>query len=250
MPIREVPGKAELGGIAVAAWTSAALSKVGQRPKNEDRYLEAPDLALWAVADGMGGHADGEIASETALEALKGAVQEGQDLTEAVATANRATSREALRRGSDMGTTLVALRLHAGAYEVVWLGDSRAFGWDGQDLHPLTRDHTLVQHWVEEGRLSPEQARGHPYGHVLERAVGLDPEVRSEVTQGPLASYKAFLLATDGLTDALEERELAEPLRKGLGPRALQALARSVGNRSDPFQDNLTAVLVYSPQAR
>lgn len=229
----------------MAEWTSAAISEVGQRPKNEDRYLEASDLSLWAVADGMGGHADGEIASETALEALKGALQEGQDLPDAVATANRATCREALRRGSDMGTTLVALRLHPEGYEVAWLGDSRAYGWDGQGLQPLTRDHTLVQHWVEEGRLSPEQARGHPYGHVLSQAVGLDPEAQPDATKGPLASYEAFLLATDGLTDALDEEELAEPLREGLGPRALKTMARSVRDRNDPFQDNLTAVLVY-----
>lgn len=234
----------------MAEWTSAAINEVGQRPKNEDRYLEAPDLGLWAVADGMGGHADGEIASETALEALKGAVQEGQDLTEAVATANRATCRETLQRGSDMGTTLVALRLHPGAYEVAWLGDSRAYGWDGRDLQPLTRDHTLVQHWVEEGRLSPEQARGHPYGHVLSRAVGLDAEAQPDATQGPLTGYEAFLLATDGLTDTLKEEEMAEPLRKGPGPRGLETMARSIQDRGDPFQDNLTAVLVYSPQAR
>ena len=160
----------------MTAWQSTAVSEIGRRGTNEDAFLEAPDLRLWAVADGMGGHAHGEVASRTALHALKSAVLEGRDLADAVTAANRATWEAARRQGSDMGTTLVALRLHPEAGELAWLGDSRAYRWDGQVLSRLTTDHTVVQDWVDQGRISAREARGHPYGHVLTRAVGLEPD--------------------------------------------------------------------------
>lgn len=225
-------------------WTSSAISETGQRPANEDRYLEAPEIGLWAVADGMGGHADGEIASATALEGLEDTVREGRPLAEAVSTANRATCREAQRRRSDMGTTLVALRLHPDRYEVAWLGDSRAYLWDGESLRLLTTDHTMVQHWVEEGRLAPEEARGHPYGHVLTRAVGLDPEAEPDCREGDPRAASAFLLCTDGITDSLSDERIAASLTEGSGAAALERMAGTIRELADPFQDNLTAVLV------
>lgn len=228
-------------------WTSSAISETGQRPGNEDRYLEAPDSGLWAVADGMGGHADGEIASATALEALEEAVREGRELPEAVSAANRATCREARRRASDMGTTLVALRLQPDRYEVAWLGDSRAYLWDGEELHLLSSDHTMVQHWVEEGRLAPEEARGHPYGHVLTRAVGLDPEAEPDWREGDPEDASAFLLCTDGVTDSLSDERIATSLAGGAGREALEGIAEAIRDLADPFQDNLTAVLVHRP---
>ncbi len=229
----------------MSEWVSAAVSEIGQRPNNEDRYWEAPGLALWAVADGMGGHAEGELASEIALQALSEAVQAGQPLAKAVTAANRFTCQEARRRSSDMGTTLVALRLHPDHYEVAWLGDSRAYLWNGHELQRLTTDHTVVQRWVEEGRLSLEGARGHPYGHVLTQAVGLDPEADPGYEKGSLDRAWAFLLCTDGLSDALSDERIGASLSQDSGSRALDALAREVRSLADPFQDNMTAILVY-----
>jgi serine/threonine protein phosphatase PrpC len=229
----------------VSAWHSAAISEIGERGNNEDAFLEAPDLRLWAVADGMGGHAHGEVASDTALHALKSAVLAGSDLAEAVAAASRATWEAARKEGSDMGTTLVAVRLHSAHAELAWLGDSRIYRWDGRALTQLSHDHTVVQEWVDSGRISPEQARHHPYGHVLTRAAGLDPEAVPDTATVPLAGEQRFLLCSDGLTDTLDDDAIAEVVATTAPAEAPAALHRAAVAADNPYQDNLTAVLVY-----
>ena len=229
------------------AWTSSAVTEIGHRRNNEDAYLEAADLRLWAVADGMGGHAHGEVASHTALHALRGAVLDGKDLPAALAAANRATWERAHHHGSDMGTTLVALRLGSRGYEVAWLGDSRAYRFrDDRGLEQLTSDHTVVQEWVIQGLLTAEEARDHPYGHVLIRALGLDPDAVPDTREGDLAGGEIFLLCSDGLSDTLTAEQIAGVLgtsAPGESPGALARAAREAGN---PYQDNLTAVVVWS----
>jgi len=226
-------------------WSSATVTEIGERNTNEDAFLEAPDLGLWAVADGLGGHRHGEVASATALHALKKAILEGQGLAAAVGAANYATWMEAHRRGSDMGTTLVALRLDAEGYELAWLGDSRAYRWQGERLEQLTTDHTQVQEWVEQGRLDPDEARSHPYGHVLSQAVGLAPEAHADTCQGELTGDEFFLLCTDGLTDTLSAARMAEIIG-GHRPAAVpNALCRAALAARHPYQDNLTAVVVW-----
>ncbi|MEF8792999.1 PP2C family protein-serine/threonine phosphatase [Thiohalorhabdus sp.] len=227
------------------AWQSVAISEIGQRGTNEDDFLEAPDLGLWAVADGMGGHAHGEIASRTALSALKSAMLEGQDLAAAATAANRTTWEAARQRGSDMGTTLVALRLHADAGEVAWLGDSRAYRWDGATLSQVTSDHTVVQEWVAQGRIRPEEARHHPYGHVLTRALGLDRDEQAEAVWLPLEGGERFLLCSDGLTDTLTDAEIARVLGHSPDADAPGALYQAAAAAGNPHQDNLTAVVIY-----
>lgn len=229
----------------MAVWRSAAVSEIGKRTNNEDGFLEAADLRLWAVADGMGGHAHGEVASRSALHALKGAVLRGHGLASALAAANRATWETARKQDSDMGTTLVALRLHAASYELAWLGDSRAYLWQGGELSQLSTDHTLVQDWVEAGRITPEQARHHPYGHVLTRAVGLDPDAPPTAVDGRLDGDERFLLCSDGLTDTLGDAEIAAVLAATPEGEAPEALHRAALAAANPHQDNLTAVLVY-----
>ncbi|KPV41248.1 hypothetical protein AN478_03580 [Thiohalorhabdus denitrificans] len=225
-------------------WTSAAVSEIGARGANEDAFLEAPDLRLWAVADGMGGHRHGEVASRTALAGLKHAILEDADLPGAVVAANRATWEEARRRDSDMGTTLVALRLHPHRWELAWLGDSRAYRWTGERLEQLSTDHTLVQDWVAQGRISPAEARRHPYGHVLTRAAGLEQEAYPGTQEGPLAGSETFLLCSDGLTDTLGDERIAAVLRESPPPEAPSALAEAVHAAGNPFQDNLTVVVI------
>ncbi|MFA9459726.1 PP2C family protein-serine/threonine phosphatase [Thiohalorhabdus sp. Cl-TMA] len=225
-------------------WISAAVSEIGLRGTNEDSFLEAPDLRLWAVADGMGGHSHGEVASRTAVRALKHAVLEGEDLPGAVAAANRATWREARHRASDMGTTLVALRLHTDRWELSWLGDSRAYRWSNGRLERLSRDHTLVQQWVEQGRISAGEARNHPYGHVLTQAAGLEEQARTDSLEGPLTGSEVFLLCSDGLTDTLGEERIAEVLDDMPPADPARALADAALAADNPFQDNLTVVVI------
>ena len=229
----------------MATWHSVAVSHIGHRGTNEDGYLEAADLRLWAVADGMGGHAHGEVASGTALHRLKRALLDGQGLGDAVATANRATWEAARKKGSDMGTTLVALQLHGDAYEVAWLGDSRAYLWHGATLRQITTDHTVVQDWVAQGRLSPAEARHHPYGHVLTRGVGLDRDERPQTTSGRLGGGERFLLCSDGLTDTLDDGTIAAVATKTADAEVPGELKQAAQAAANPHQDNLTAVWVY-----
>ncbi|HKL78468.1 MAG TPA: protein phosphatase 2C domain-containing protein [Gammaproteobacteria bacterium] len=226
-------------------WTSASVTEIGERNTNEDAFLEAPDLRLWAVADGLGGHHHGEVASATALHALKSTILDGQDLTAAVAAANHATWTEARKRGSDMGTTLVALRLHEATFELAWVGDSRGYRWQGEHLEALTTDHTEVQAWVAQGRLSADEARAHPYGHVLSRAIGMAAEVRPDRLEGPLTGDELFLLCTDGLTDTLNTARIAEVLGSHRPAALPTALCRAALAARNPYQDNLTAVAVW-----
>ncbi|HKJ72420.1 MAG TPA: protein phosphatase 2C domain-containing protein [Gammaproteobacteria bacterium] len=226
-------------------WHSAAVTHIGRRTTNEDGLLEAPDLRLWAVADGMGGHAHGEVASRTGLQALKRAVLGGHDLAAAVAAASRAVWEAARKAGSDMGTTLVALRLHPDSFQLAWLGDSRAYRWDGRDLAQLTTDHTMVQDWVEQGRITAGEARHHPYGHILTRAAGLAPEETAASVTGPLRGDERFLLCSDGLTDTLGDEAMAAILAGAHPGEAPQRLLEAATAADNPYQDNLTAVVVY-----
>jgi len=226
-------------------WTSAAVSWIGDRGTNEDAYLESPDLRLWAVADGMGGHSHGEVASRTAIHALRGALLEGQALAGAAGSANRAVREEARRSRSDMGTTLVALRLHARWWELAWLGDSRAYRLTDNRLECLSTDHTVVQEWVEQGRIAPGEARQHPYGHVLTQAAGMDLHAHPEVREGPLEDSEVFLLCSDGLTDTLEDGRIEATLRAVPPAEAPAALAEAAGAAANPFQDNLTALVIW-----
>ncbi len=229
----------------MAPWTSTAVTETGHRSNNEDDYLEAGDLRLWAVADGMGGHAHGEVASRTALHALKSATLAGQVLADAAATANRATWEAARQRGSDMGTTLVALRLHADRFELAWLGDSRAYRFADGSLKQLTTDHTVVQEWVNQGLLTPQEARDHPYGHVLTRALGLDPDAAPDCRQDLLTGGEVFLLCSDGLSDTLTLEQIREVLAAHSPADSPVALARAARQAGNPYQDNLTAVVVW-----
>ncbi len=230
----------------MGGWRSAAVSESGKRATNEDAFLEAPEFGLWAVADGMGGHQHGEIASATAVQALREATAAGYSLASAVELAHLATWEKALALDSDMGTTLVALKLEADStYNVAWVGDSRAYRWEQGQLAQLTSDHTVVQRWVDQGLLSPEEARTHPYGHVLSAVLGATSEPSPDIYHGSTSFDDLFLLCSDGLTDTLDREritELVESTPPSELPSTLEQAARVANN---PHQDNLTAVVVW-----
>lgn len=190
----------------------AALSVSGRvRTHNEDAVLCCPALNLWAVADGMGGHQRGEVASAIALDTLLEAVQLGQSLELAAHAANAAiiaaSAQDADSAG--MGTTLVAVRFHAAQYELAWVGDSRAYRVSGQGIEQVSRDHSLVQELVDSGQLSADDARHHPRRNVVTRCLG-QPELSLEVSllRGTLAPGELLLLCSDGLTGELRDEQI------------------------------------------
>lgn len=230
---------------------SWAVSHPGAKRKhNEDSYVDRPDLGVWAVADGAGGHQAGEVASSMIAEALE-AITPGLSASELLAEVRLAIERthealrnEAARRGPDVvvASTVVVMLARGEHFACLWAGDSRAYLLRHGVLRQITRDHSLVQELVEAGAIRPEEALNHPRGNVITRAVGaeLDDFVLDKVSDRLIPGDR-FLLCSDGLCKTLPEDEIAGLLGAGDGaaPQALvdAALAARVS-------DNVTAVTV------
>ncbi len=191
-------------------------SHVGCRRKvNEDALLARQDLGLWAVADGVGGHAAGDLASALVVDRL-GRVIVGKQLATrkkaakaAIEDANSALWQMACASARTIGSTIVTLAVGDDGYCCLWAGDSRAYLLRDGDLLQLTRDHSLVQQLVDSGDLEPEAAVNHPNANVITRAVGSAPRLELDGMEGDIRAGDLFLLASDGLTRLLRDNELA-----------------------------------------
>jgi protein phosphatase len=219
------------------------------RDHNEDSFLA--DEGLFVVADGVGGHKAGEVASQTAVETIKREFRDPttDGLVDAVKTANRTVWNlaEANPDQRGMGTTLTALALVDEDGEerlaVVNVGDSRAYLLQHGELEQLTEDHSLVEQLVREGQLTPEEAQVHPQRSIITRALGLDPDV--EVDSWELTPYKGdrILLCSDGLTNEVSDDEIASTLRTVSDPdEAAHQLVHAA--RDHGGSDNITCVVV------
>jgi len=214
-----------------------------------------PDRGIFVVADGMGGHAAGEVASEMAvryiareLGSLKGLGDEevAERIRMAIRTANGAIFERTLtehdKRG--MGTTVTSLVLYSGRFQIGQVGDSRAYLVRDGKLTQITKDHSYVQEQVDAGYLTPEQARTHPYSNVITRCVGANSDVIPDVYVGSVKQADTFLLASDGLTGMLEDFELQDIMsRPSQMPQEQVDLLISEANRHGGL-DNITAVIV------
>ena len=182
------------------------------REHNEDALLCCPQLNLWAIADGMGGHQAGEVASALALQVLQASCAAGQELDEAVHAANReilAVARADGQRG--MGTTLVAARFNQAAFSIAWVGDSRAYRVSAGHIERLSHDHSWVQAMIDSGQMSPEAARSHPQRNVILQCLGReDQPLQVGLLHGSLAEHELLLLCSDGLTGELEDMQIQQ----------------------------------------
>jgi serine/threonine-protein phosphatase Stp1 len=233
---------------------SVAVSHPGLvRAANEDSFCDRGADGLWAVADGMGGHAFGDWASRTLVAALDAVVLPAEFEAAAHAAAgaihdgNRLIWQEAQRQGQQMGSTVVALYVDHQRFAILWVGDSRAYLMRGGQLHQLTRDHTQVQEMVDCGLLQPHEAGSHPRGHVLSRAVGVGEVLEVDVVIDEIEPGDLFLLCSDGLSGQVSDAELATLLS---GPGGRQAVVdRLIAltlERGAP--DNVTAVIVTAQE--
>jgi serine/threonine protein phosphatase PrpC len=188
-----------------------------RREHNEDTYYADAELGLWLVADGMGGHENGEVASALARDTLVQQVQQGENLARAIQVADEEIIQHSNRRSQalPMGTTIAAIRVQDDAFEVAWVGDSRVYLWDGS-LRQLSQDHSYVRELIEQGAISPEQARTHPHRNVVTQALGVtDPQsLRVETVSGQLAAGQQILLCSDGLTEEVEDGHIAAILAR------------------------------------
>jgi serine/threonine protein phosphatase PrpC len=183
-----------------------------RRTRNEDTYYADASLGLFLVADGMGGHQHGEVASALVREAMIERVTRGQCLIEAVnGAAERLLSHPRDRDDLlPMGTTIAALHTSSDGYEVAWVGDSRIYMWQ-RELRQISHDHSLVQALVEAGQLDRTQAAQHPQRNVLTQALGVTPmeQLHIGMARGKLLPGMTFLICSDGLTDAVSDTSIA-----------------------------------------
>ena len=231
--------------VVVAAVTDVGRVRAGL--PNEDGYLDQIDrLGLVAVADGMGGHNAGEVASATALEALRAAVASGEPLREAIEGANEAVleKSESNREFYGMGTTLTAGMLGTdGSLTIGHVGDSRAYLSRDGELRQVTDDHSLVEELVRGGELTPEQAEVHPQRSIITRALGIDPRVDVDEYPIELQPGDRILLCSDGLTTMVRPEEIANILGREPDPRRAAQLLVDAANAAGG-EDNITAVIV------
>ena len=220
-----------------------------RREHNEDTYYADAGLGLWLVADGMGGHEHGEVASALARDTLVHEITEGAPLAQAVQRADEEIIQHSSRKAEalPMGTTIAALRLNNSDYEVCWVGDSRVYMWNGE-LKQLSQDHSYVQELIQQGAITHEQARTHPHRNVVTQALGVtDPEsLRVETIRGTLMPGMQILLCSDGLTEEVDDAHIGQILaRQDLSAQECVdhlILAALDGGGSD----NVTVILVRS----
>jgi protein phosphatase len=233
----------------------AGRTDVGRvRSRNEDALLERPERGLFAVADGMGGHAGGDIASRIAVDILDErtatdpAALSAEGLEETLRAAHEAILRAARadRDLDGMGTTMTALRVDAehGGCAIAHVGDSRAYRWREGALEQLTRDQTWVQEQVDAGLLSPAQARHHPFSAMLTCALGIDEaDLEVQVLEPDVRPGDTFLLCSDGLIARLGDDDLSLALAAhGDLDAAADALVDAANEAGGP--DNITVALV------
>ncbi|MEW6446987.1 MAG: Stp1/IreP family PP2C-type Ser/Thr phosphatase [Bacillota bacterium] len=229
----------------------AVLSHKGlARAKNEDNLLVCADIGLFAVADGMGGHQAGEVASRLALESLERAVRQNDEsdllavLTNAFEQANQNVYMAAQSNPEceKMGTTLTACIIRAGNLFWLHVGDSRGYLVRNNEIKQFTEDHSYVSDFVRKGELTPEEAEVHPYRHVLTRALGTEPLIQVDKGIVKLEPNDVVLLCTDGLTLHLNDHEILEIARNGRPTEQVRKLVKTALERGG--LDNVTLILI------
>jgi len=224
------------------------------REGNEDSFLASGSLA--AVADGMGGHLAGEVASAAATDELRslqdgapwrGERSAGEALKWAVMEANRRIREMAAGDKSleGMGTTITALLSDGDVVHLAHVGDSRAYLLRKGELSQLTEDHTLVQELVKQGKLRPEDAKRHPQGSIITRALGVDADVQVDTATFKIISGDRLLLCTDGLTGVVDQATIRNVLLRVRDPQqASERLVALANEQGGP--DNITVVVLDS----
>ncbi len=220
------------------------------RKVNEDACLERPEIGLWVVADGMGGHQAGDVASNMIVDVLRDmppATSSDDFVAETrsrVQDVNRRLQDYAEQHapGGIIGSTVAVFGTFGARSVCLWVGDSRVYRLRDEELRQLTRDHSHVEELISLGMLRREDAASHPDGNIVTRAVGAAPELAIDVVAGDLRGDDSYLICSDGLTGVLSDKEIADMMLSGDcedSVRALLHLALIRGAR-----DNVTLVIV------
>lgn len=232
-------------------WSSCRTNTGRQRSVNEDAYLDCNDAGLWVVADGMGGHHRGDVASKIVINACKDISRAANieefaaEVRDRLKLANKQIQDEVHRISSDlvMGCTVVTLLVFKRHWYCFWAGDSRAYLMREGQIIQITRDHSLVQEMVDRGELDQEQALKHPYANYITRAVGTQEKLILDERQSVLRDGDSVLLCSDGLTKELSDSEIATVLEHydcEEASRELINLSLERGGR-----DNVTVAVIH-----
>jgi serine/threonine protein phosphatase PrpC len=240
---------------AHAMFETGCATHVGQvRQRNEDSHLARPDAGIWAVADGMGGHADGDVASQTLIGALAAIGRTASAdalldcIEESVARVNVRLRALGEARGAIVGTTVAVLLVRDGYYACLWSGDSRIYLIRDGTIVQLSRDHTEVQDLLAAGRITDEEARRWSGRNGVTRAIGVYDEPELEMTSGPLCPGDAFVVCSDGLTNHVDEGEILGHVSAALPQPACDALIALTLARG--ARDNVTVVIARDTRER
>lgn len=229
--------------------TGAASDTGRVRNHNEDSFLIQPESGVWLVADGMGGHQAGDFASRTIAETVAsvGRPASAPDLQarfmDRLIHAHALIQDQSRRlNGATVGATLVALLAFDRHFACIWSGDSRIYLMRGGQFQQVTTDHTEVNELLRQGAITPEQAASWPRRNVITRAIGVHDRPMTDEIAGSLAHGDTFLLCSDGLTEHIEDREMAEALTQYPPQQACEALVQLTLSRG--AKDNVTVVVV------
>jgi serine/threonine protein phosphatase PrpC len=232
---------------------TGAATHVGRvRERNEDSHLARPEMGIWAVADGMGGHADGDVASQTLIRALESIGRPTSadallDLLEdSISRVNVRLRELGQQRGDVIGTTLAVLLARDGYYASIWSGDSRIYLIRDGRIAQLSRDHTEVQELLAEGSITDDEARNWAGRNGITRAIGVHDEAELEMTSGPLSPGDAFVICSDGLTNHVQDDEILGCVAANLSQPACDELISLTLERG--ALDNVTVIVArYRP---
>ena len=238
-------------------WVSAAATDVGRiRQINEDAYLERGDVLLWAVADGMGGHHAGDVASNTVIEILDETENTiptplsayVEVIEDKIITANDQLIQLAREHKDNrtIGSTVVAMIAADEHCALLWAGDSRAYRCRNNECVQLTRDHSQVEEMVQQGLLLPEEAEEHPASNVITRAVGASEKIYVDVDIVQTQPDDTFLLCSDGLNKHVSDTEINEILQLSNIEEIPTKLVETTLNRG--AIDNVTVIVIRALQ--
>ena len=242
---------------ATFSWQSASRTDVGNvRKLNEDSHLDLPGRGLWVVADGMGGHEAGEVASQMVVHELRGVPMHGRfsefvdDVEDRLLKVNQRLFAMA-HEGAEprvIGCTFAGMLAFGGHCLSIWAGDSRVYRLRGDDLEQITRDHSEVAEMIERGEISAAEAELHPSANVITRAVGGVERLFLDLTVEALHDGDRFLICTDGLYKDLDFNDIHSRLAGGNCTEACGRLMDTALSRQCP--DNVTVIVVDFSRAK
>lgn len=240
--------------------TAYGMTDTGmKRTRNEDSYAVEPDHGVFIVADGMGGHTDGDMASGMAVkktaEFVKMALADSEITwpfgidhsvpreINVISTGIRLANRSVFSESKGMGTTMVVLLIKDEKAYICHVGDSRAYRIRDNSIHQITEDHSLVAEELKRGTITKEQAKGYSLRHVITRAVGMTPDVKSDYNVENVMSGDVFLLCSDGLSGMMEDDEIMDIVLKSssIDEQCANLIKRA---NEKGGNDNITAVIV------